>query len=82
MPNVGYKSPKATRFMDRVTGLKQFRVFTVKELELLLVHGKEFTVVVDHKIGAEKRVAILKRAKELNLNVYNENSKVKKQDKE
>merc|ERR1712096_34597 len=41
MPNIGYKSPNATRFMNRATGLRDFRVCNENELEVLLTHNKE-----------------------------------------
>jgi large subunit ribosomal protein L32e len=82
MPNIGYKSPGATRFCDRSTGLKQFNVTNPADLEVLLMRNKEYTAVLNKKLGARKRELLVKRAKELNVKVFNEHSKLKKQDKE
>eukprot|EP00761_Pharyngomonas_kirbyi_P003978 gb/GECH01003982.1/.p1 GENE.gb/GECH01003982.1/~~gb/GECH01003982.1/.p1 ORF type:complete len:134 (+),score=8.15 gb/GECH01003982.1/:1-402(+) len=81
MPNIGYRSDKRTRYMDR-KGFYRFPVRNVKELEVLLMQNRRFAAVIHHAVGARKRLAIVKRAQELDIHVVNHNARLIKRDLE
>ena len=67
-PSIGYGSNKAIRGLNRV-GLKEVLVRTLLDLNKI---GKKSEVGILHsKLGMRKKVLILKKAKELNLPIYN-----------
>ena len=66
--SIGYRGPKMVRGMHK-TGLKQFIIRSVNDLEGL--DAKKDGLVISSSLGAKKRIVILKRAKELGLNILN-----------
>ena len=63
-PGIGYGTPKELRHL--VKGKHVLLVRNLKELEKA---DKNATIVLSRTIGAKKRLEMLKRALELNLNV-------------
>lgn len=65
---VGYRGPRAARGLHP-SGYREVLVHNVKELEEL---NPEFEAArIAHTVGARKREAILKRARELGIKVLN-----------
>lgn len=68
MPEVGYGSPKAVRGLNRF-GKREVLVYNVRDLEK--VDKKLDMVVIASTVGKRKRLEILKKCKELKLDVAN-----------
>ncbi|KAL1921202.1 60S ribosomal protein eL32 [Calcarisporiella thermophila] len=79
MPSIGYGSNRKTRHM-LPNGFKKFVVSNVKELDLLLMHNRTFAAEVAHNVSAKNRVAIVERAKELNVRVTNAHARLRTQE--
>ena len=61
-------------------GFKKFVIHNPAELEILLMHNRTYAAEVAHGVGARKRALIVKRAKELNINLTNGAAKVRSQE--
>ncbi|KAK9473466.1 60S ribosomal protein eL32 [Dipodascopsis tothii] len=70
MPKIGYGSNKKTRHM-MPSGHKAFLVSNVADVELLLMHNKFYAAEIAHNVSSRKRIAILEKAKALNVKVTN-----------
>jgi len=70
-PGVGYMSPKSEH--GKIKGLTPVRVLNVKGLESI---GKENIVIVG-KVGAKKKMEIIKKAREMKLTILNLDKGVK-----
>lgn len=70
MPGIGYGTDKRTRHM-MPNGLKRFLIHNVKELDILLMHNKTYAAEVAHGVSARQRIAIVNRARELNVQLTN-----------
>jgi large subunit ribosomal protein L32e len=81
MPNVGYGTPKKTRFYDK-NGFIRYVVNNKAELEVLLMHNHKYQAVIGQSVGAKKRITLLERAKELDIRVVNPRGKLKTEEKE
>lgn len=66
--SIGYRGPKKVRHMHK-SGLLQCIINSSKDLEGL--NPKESCIIISSSVGNRKRIAILKRAKELGFNVVN-----------
>lgn len=66
-PNIGYKRSK--KESGRINGKLPVRVMNLKELENV---GKENIAIIG-RIGARKRIELLKRADEMKISVLNIN---------
>jgi large subunit ribosomal protein L32e len=64
-PNVGYKKPKNEA--GKVKGLNPVMVYNIKDLESV----KKNMIAVVGKIGARKKIEILKKADEMKVPVAN-----------
>ncbi|KAI5296574.1 60S ribosomal protein L32 [Ascosphaera acerosa] len=75
MPKIGYGSNKATRHM-MPNGFRAFVVKNPKDVELLLMHNRTYAAEIAHNVSSQKRVAIIAKAKALNVKVTNPKGRV------
>ena len=73
-PKIGYGSNKKTRYLLPNYKLK-FVVHNMKELECLMMNNEKYCAEIAHTVGAVLRKDLLKRAKELSINITNQKSK-------
>ena len=81
MPNIGYGSNKKTRHL-LPSGFLKFTVSNVQELELLMMHNKQYAAEVAHNVSARKRQAIVQRAEQLGIKVTNAAAKLRTEESE
>lgn len=67
LPSIGYSSPKEIRGLSRA-GLIPVIISEVSRLNKL---GSKHGVIISRAVGTRKRINILKKIKDLNLNVLN-----------
>jgi large subunit ribosomal protein L32e len=72
-PKCGYGSNKLTRHLLPNYKLK-FVINNVDELDCLLMNNDKYCAEIASTVGAVKRIAILRRAKELGVSVTNQKS--------
>ena len=72
-PKIGYGSNKKTRNLLPNYKLK-FVVNNMKELECLLMNKEKYCAEIGKSVGAVLRIQILKRAKELGVDITNQKS--------
>ena len=77
MVKVGYKNAKATRHTLR-DGFKKFLIRNINDVELLLMSNRQFCGEIAHNVGANQRIAICNRARELNVKLTNHGARVRK----
>ncbi len=70
MPKIGYGSNKKTKHM-MPSGHKAFVVKNVADVNLLLMHTKTFAATIAHNVSSRKRIAIIEKARALNVKVTN-----------
>ena len=68
MPNIGYRSPKAVRGLNRA-GLKEVRVMNPADLNKM--NPKNDIAVIGSTVGRKKRVDIIKKAEESGIKIAN-----------
>ena len=73
-PKIGYGSNKKTRFLLPNYKLK-YVVHNMKELECLMMNNEKYCAEIAANVGAVLRKQMLKRAKELSINITNQKSK-------
>ena len=72
-PKAGYGSNKKTR--DLLPNYKlKFVVHNMKELECLLMNKDKYCAEIASKVGAALRIQMLKKAKEMGVDVTNQKS--------
>lgn len=75
MPKIGYGSNKATKYL-LPNGMRKVVVNNVAELDVLLMQSLKCAAEVAHNVSARSRLAIIKRAKELNIKVTNPHARI------
>ena len=88
-PKIGYGSNKKTRFLLQ-NYKRKYVIHNMKELECLMMNNEKYCAEIAHNVGAVLRKEMLKRAKELSINITSQKSKkiealekkVKKEEKE
>ena len=73
MPKIGYGSNNKTKHLLQ-NYKKKFVVNNVAELDLLLMNKDSYCAEIAAKVGACKRIDILKRAEELGVRITNKKS--------
>ena len=81
MPNCGYGTNKKTRHMHQ-DGMYRFRVFNVKDLDVLLMNNRSYAAVIASNVSAQKRRSILERAAQLDIKVENKNARLKAEERQ
>ena len=90
MPKTGYRSDVKTRYLDPA-GFKRILITNPKDLELLLTNNRTFAGIfiiylyyigeLAHNLSARTRVALIRRASELNVRLTNGKGKVRAEEK-
>ena len=60
----------------------RFRVFNVKDLDVLLMNNRTYAAVIAGNVSAKKRRAIIERAAQLDIKVENRNARLKEEEHE
>lgn len=79
MPKIGYGSDKKTRNL-RPDGFRTYLVKNVKDVEVLLMHNRTYAAEIAHNVSSKKRIAIIKRATELDVKVTNPHARIRSQE--
>ena len=79
--HIGYGTNRKTKHICP-DGFLRFRVFNVKELDLLLMHNRKYAVEIAAGVSSKKRKDIVERADQLGLKVVNREAKLKAQEHE
>merc|ERR1712065_81825 len=75
-PKIGYGTKASMRHV-LPSGFKKFRVQNAAELEVLLMQNRTYAAEIAHNVGARKRIAIIERAKQLDIKLLNGESRVR-----
>lgn len=67
-PGIGYK--QSAKIAGRIKGKHTVHIISVKDLHAL---PKDTAIILSRRLGAKKRLAVLKRAQEMHLTVINAN---------
>merc|ERR1712212_579341 len=76
MPSIGHGNDKRAKNVLQ-SGFKKVIVNNVRELEVLMMVNQQYAAEIAHAVSARKRVAIRKRAEELNIRITNGKAKLR-----
>jgi large subunit ribosomal protein L32e len=76
---IGYGSDKVTKYR-RPNHFYTFLVKNVNDVDLLLMHNRNYAAEIAHDVGYKKRLAIIARAQQLDVKVTNANARVRTTD--
>lgn len=62
------------------TGYKKIVVRNLNDVDLLLMHTDVYAAEIAHNVSSRKRVAIIEKARKLNVKVTNGDAKVRTQE--
>ena len=79
MPKIGYGNNKKTRHLLQ-SGFYKFIVHNAKEVDMLLMHNRTYAAQVAHNVSVQERLAILKRANQLDVKVLNRHARLRAQE--
>lgn len=65
-PGVGYKSPR--KHSGKIQGMNPVLIHNEKELSKL---GKNSAAIIAKKVGAKKKISIIKKAEEMKIKILN-----------
>ncbi|KAJ3340978.1 60S ribosomal protein L32 [Kappamyces sp. JEL0680] len=76
MPKIGYGSNAKTRHV-LPDGFKKVLVRNIADVEMLLMHNRVYSAEIAHNVSSKKRVAIIERARQLDVKVINAGAKLR-----
>ena len=72
---IGFRTAKAHRHL-LPNGFRKFIVNNTHDLELLLLNNRKYAAQIAHNVAIPKRLAIIQRAKQLDVRVLNAKARV------
>merc|ERR1711872_977695 len=76
MPSIGHGNDRTAKNVLQ-SGFKKVLINNVRELEALMMANRQYAAEIAHAVSARKRVAIRKRADELNIKITNGKAKLR-----